>query len=52
MYVYMYVKLVSAISRLTVVSHEAKKKQAICDKWVSYLHVRSTAQNSAGTVHK
>ena len=26
-------------SRLTVVSLEAKKKQAVCDKRVSYLHV-------------
>ena len=27
------------VSRLTIVSHEAKKKQAIHDEQVSYLHV-------------
>ena len=27
------------ISRLTIVSHEAKKKQAVRDEQVSYLHV-------------
>ena len=26
-------------SRLTIVSREAKKKQAVCDEQVSYLHV-------------
>ena len=28
-------------SRLTIVSREAKKKQAVCDEQVSYLHVAS-----------
>ena len=28
-----------AISRLTIVSHEAKEKQAVCNEQVSYLQV-------------
>ena len=35
----------SHLSRLTVVSHGAKKKQAIRDEQVSYLQVRSIAVN-------
>ena len=33
-----------AISRLTIVSREAKKKQAVRDEQVSYLHVRHRSE--------
>ena len=35
----LYCPAARAISRLTIVSHEAKKKQAVRDEQVSYLHV-------------
>ena len=36
---YVLVTRGAPISRLTIVSHEAKKKQAVCNERVSYLHV-------------
>ena len=41
-----------AILRLTVVSHETKKKQAIHDEQVSYLATCSTALKFANAVNK
>ena len=45
--VYTYV-----VSRLTIVSSEAKKKQAVRDKPVSYLHVRSSAVKFVDALNK
>ena len=36
-----------SISRLTIVSHKAKKKQAVHDKQVCYLHVALRPSNKA-----
>ena len=41
-----------AISRLTIVNHKAKKKQAVRDKRVSYLHIASTTVKLANTLNK
>ena len=38
-YVHTYVHTYKHTSRLTIVSREAKKKQAVHDERVSYLHV-------------
>ena len=39
-------------SRLTIVSCEAKKKQAICDEQVNYLQVASTGLKFVNALNK